>query len=93
MGEFETWVYRGLIAIGVIIIWWAAKRFISKVLDKLDQLIEKIDKLAEANSAHEEKFTWINKTVELLTNQVKGLEARLRRVENQYNKCKNCNPE
>lgn len=57
---FEIWLYRGLIAVLLIVIWWMVQRWITKqeeynsrifqLLDKNEQAINRLNVILDANS-------------------------------------------
>lgn len=53
MSEFELWLYRGLIAVLILIVAWAARMFASKVFDKFDKLIVAVQSLTGQLITHE----------------------------------------
>ena len=81
MSDFEYWVYRGLIAVLLMIVGWVIKSFATKVTDKLDQLIEAMHALASKNIAHESQLKQISEQQADHSNRLNDHAARIRDVE------------
>jgi hypothetical protein len=47
MEEFEIWVYRGLLGLLFLVLWWIIKRAVASVNDKFDNISFKFEQVGE----------------------------------------------
>lgn len=89
MGEFELWVYRGLIAVLVLIASYFIRKFADRVTDKLDEMITAMNLLSEKNVTNESRITRILDQQLEHTKRLNGHGERIRKVEIEH--AKGCN--
>jgi|GEM_PF-1830637 len=81
MSGFELWFYRGLVAILVIVVWWAIRRFATQVTTKLDQLIAAIQELSGKNIEHTERLNQLTQQQTDHTSRLNDHSKRIRNLE------------
>lgn len=86
MGEFELWVYRGLIAVLALIASYFLKKFADRVTDKLDEMITAMNQLSEKNVTNESRITRILDQQLEHTVRLNGHGERIRNVELEHAK-------
>ncbi|HNX87713.1 MAG TPA: hypothetical protein PKH58_01410 [Paludibacteraceae bacterium] len=91
MTPFETWLYRGIIAVILLIVWYFIQRFVNNVQDKLDDIQDGINKLNNQSGVHEERLKAMNMAIESQGERLNDHSQRLRMVETNQAKCRNCN--
>jgi len=90
MTPFETWLYRALIAVVLIILWYFIQRFITNIQDKLDDIQEGINKLNNQSVVHEERLKAMNLAIESHGERLNDHSQRIRSIETTQAKCRNC---
>ena len=89
MIDFEVWIYRGIIAIAAIIIWWAVRRFAINVMDKFDELIKAIASLDGKYIAQEGQIKQIADQQGDHSKRLNDHATRLRNAELKQARCRN----
>ena len=82
MDEFEVWLYRALIAALVMIVGYVVKVFATRVIDRLDKLIE-------AMTTHEGRIKQIEEQQVDHSKRLNDHGERIRKVEIEH--AKGCN--
>lgn len=77
MSEFEIWTYRSLAIILITIIGYGIKKLIAKI----DELIEEIQKLALKEVEHEKEIEFINDRLRNGDNRLNDHACRIRNLE------------
>lgn len=86
MTEFEAWIYRGVIAALLSVIWYFAKR----VLVELREMNANIKSIGDKGIIHDGKLEMINNTVDEHRNRLNDHSKRIRTVEQKQDRCKSC---
>lgn len=82
MGEFEIWVYRGIIALLLIVIWWGLTNFSKKIDDNFKSLIGAVKEQSESLIRQEAEVSDLGKRVETNEKQLNDHSTRIRQIEN-----------
>jgi hypothetical protein len=82
MSDFEIWVYRGLAIILITIIGYGIKKLITKI----DELINEIQKLALKEVEHEKELEFINDRLRNGDNRLNDHATRIRALETKSKK-------
>ena len=86
MSDFETWVYRGVIAVTLIILWYFARQ----VLNQLKEMNVQLKQMNDKGIVHDGKLELINNTVDDHRNRLNDHSKRIRTVEQKQDRCKTC---
>lgn len=84
--EFEVWLYRGSIAILLIVLWYLAKQ----VLGQLKEMNTNIKALGEKGIQHDGKLELVQKEVSDQTKRLDDHSKRIRDVERKQDNCQYC---
>lgn len=90
---FEIWIYRGLIAILLIIVWYVVKKFTAGILTKIDIVIQKLSELALSSNTHEERIANLINADKQFAKRLDDHAIRLRNVETVQKACRVCKTE
>jgi predicted PurR-regulated permease PerM len=77
MGDFEIWIYRLVITVLGIILWWGIQRLIKK----FDELINSINELTQQSGQQQEQIKGINNTISDHTSRMNDHAKRIRTIE------------
>ena len=77
MSDFEIWIYRGLAIILVTIVGYGIKKLIAKI----DELIQEIQKLALKEIEHEKEIEFINDRLKNGDTRLNDHACRIRALE------------
>lgn len=77
MPEFEIWIYRTLIAIMAVVLWFAIQRLIKK----FDELIRSINELTLQNQSHNDQLKLLNDVVKEHRERLNKHGDRIRDIE------------
>jgi len=86
MSDFETWLYRGIIAIALGVIWYFAKR----VLSELKDMNTNIKAISDKGIQHDGKLELVQSQVKSHDERLNDHADRLRNVERTQDSCKYC---
>jgi hypothetical protein len=90
---FELWIYRGLIAILLVIVWYVVKKFTAGILTKIDIVIQKLSDLALSNNTHEERITNLIEADKQFAKRLDDHAIRIRKIETKQSACRVCKTE
>ena len=91
MNEFESWVYRGAIAILLGLVWYFIQAGFSGVRKDIQTLITEIKVLNSKSAGYDEKFSTMGNSVTSLTNRLDNNDNRIRCIEIVQASCRNRN--
>jgi len=77
MTDFEIWIYRIVISVLGIVLWFGIQRLIRK----FDELIKSINELTAESRTQQEQIKGINNTVADHTSRLNDHAKRLRSIE------------
>lgn len=83
MTDFEIWIYRIVISVLAIVLWYGIQRLIKK----FDELIRSINELTQQSGQHQEQIKGINTMISDHTARMNDHAARIRTIELEHAKC------
>ena len=86
MTDFETWLYRLIIGVLGLILWWGIQRLIKK----FDELIESINKLTATSEGHQEQIKSLNGQITDQNKRINDHASRIRSLEIKRAECQHC---
>ena len=86
MTEFEAWIYRGVIAALLSVIWYFAKR----VLVELKEMNANIKSIGDKGLIHDGKLALIEKEVDSHYCRLNEHSKKIREVERRQDSCNYC---
>jgi hypothetical protein len=86
MTEFETWLYRGIIAVALIVIWY----FLSRLLTEIQEMNANIKLIGEKGLVHDGKLELVDNKVTQHESRLNDHTNRLRCVERKQDSCSYC---
>lgn len=91
MNEFEIWVYRGLIAALIILLYYLFQRWIRRIDGKFDELIKAVQRQNEQAIRQSGEINNLTKRVDSNCERLDDHAKRLRSMELAQAKCNNDN--
>jgi len=85
--EFEIWLYRGLLTVLIILIFFLLRRWINRIDGKFDELIKAVKELALDGVKHAEQIKFINDRLKNGETRLNDHSSRLRCLETKSRKC------
>lgn len=76
--EFEIWIYRALIGIALVILWWIVQRWANQISTKLDDLIAAMNIVAQKNIEQEVRIGMLEKRVSDHSIRIRQLEKLIK---------------
>jgi len=86
MMEFETWLYRAIIAAALAVIWY----FLTRVLSEIKEMNVNLKSISEKGIIHDGKLELVESKVETHEKRISKHDGRLRDVERNQDACKFC---
>jgi len=90
MSEFETWVYRGVIAVLAIILWYLLQNGFYNISKTLKEMLEEIRALNTLIARHDEKILSIHSEIDKMQMQLNDHSEKIRDIERIQDQCKSC---
>lgn len=84
--DFEIWVYRGLIGLLLIILWFVVQRFTKKIDEKFDELIAAVHDLSKSSALQNSEIRHIERKAEAHDTRLNDHSKRIRKLETENNK-------
>ncbi len=90
MTEFEIWLYRSLIILLLVIIWFVVKSFSVSITKKIDELINSINELTKEMATQRGEITQLTNGQHDHSNRLNDHGKRIRQLELDRAACVNC---
>lgn len=74
MDQFEIWVYRGLIGLLLIVVWWVVKRWADGISNKFDKLIKLMNDYTTKTAEQEVRLSTLEKRADNHGERIRDLE-------------------
>lgn len=91
MNQFEIWVYRGLIGLLLILVWYFIKAGFSGIREDIRELIAEIKHISNENATFNEKFAVVNHRFTDVFERLNHADDKIRHLELDQAACKNKN--
>lgn len=85
MNDFEIWVYRGLIAAMIGLIYFLFQKWIKRIDLKFDELIKAVQDLSRDGVRHSEQIFGINDRLRAHDGRLNDHSNRIRKLETKDN--------
>jgi len=79
--EVKMWILSGVIAAGSAILWWAIRKAVDGIYQRLDRMIDQGEKHGQALVAHEGELKSLDRRVSVNENRLNDHGDRLRTLE------------
>ena len=89
MSEFETWLYRGIIGLALVVIWY----FLRRLLTEIQEMNANIKLIGEKGLIHDGKLELVDNKVTQHESRLNDHTLRLRNVERKQDSCNYCKEE
>jgi hypothetical protein len=86
MNEFETWLYRAIIGIALLVIWY----FLRRLLTEIQEMNANIKLIGEKGLIHDGKLELVDNKVKTQEERLHDYTLRLRSVERRQDSCNYC---
>ncbi|MEI6898547.1 MAG: hypothetical protein WCL00_01615 [Bacteroidota bacterium] len=90
MSEFETWVYRGIIALLLIVLWAVIKIGATKILEELKAMNTSLRVLSDSSLIHDQNIKTVNDRIGTHEVRLNDHGERIREVERKQDSCNYC---
>ena len=90
MSEFETWVYRGVIALLLIVVWAVIKIGAKKILEELRDMNCSLKILSDSSLIHDGDIKLVKDQVGSHEKRLSDHTVRIRDVERKQDGCQYC---
>ncbi|NJM14017.1 MAG: DUF1517 domain-containing protein [Bacteroidales bacterium] len=83
--KVQVWVLSGLLASFFMVIWWGAKQFVTKVLERLDAIVESNQKTNLKLVNQEARLSSVEKEQSEIYGTLEKHDTRISNLERNYN--------
>lgn len=84
--EFESWLYRAIIATALTVIWY----FLQRVLSEIKEMNANLKKISEKGIIHDGKLELVVTKIDSHEKQLVDHEDRIRDIKHNQDACKYC---
>lgn len=81
MNEFELWLYRGLIAVLLGVVWYFIQSGFSGIRNDIKELIAEVKRLNEKNASNDVQFKFITEKLNDNNNKIEDLQKDVKQLQ------------